>query len=325
MADKAATTELHAEPLPSLLPSPFEFDLETATRLGARAEGVEIVNIDNVSGDPGIPAKVPVALHRGETPAAKSIKLLFEDYRQFPARKTGTANVQTFDSFCTLTNRHKTDDSAIFADMDWRKPAFTTVVDYHELQNGGKADNGKHRIHYAFPLSEEWKKWMEMNSQTMKQQDFAWFLEDRILEVSSPTEEDKALYETQFGTKIALASQLVELSRGLNVRVDSKVKNAQTLNSGEATIQFEETHTDAAGQPLKVPGLFMLYIAPFFMGDKVRVPVRLRYRVKDGNIFWFYDIYRPDLVITEFVRGALFEAERLTSLPTFEGAPEMPA
>lgn len=321
MADKAASTELQAEPL---LP-PLAIDLGIMSDLGTKANGVEIIEIDNVAGDPGLPAKIPVALHRGKEPSARAVKSLFEDYRLFPTRKTGTANVRTFESFCDLTNRHKTDNSAIFANTDWKQPTFTTVVDYHELKNGGSAANGKHRIHYAFPLSEEWQKWMQMNSQPMKQQDFAWFLEDRILEVSSPTKEDVALFEEQFGTKIALASQLVELSRGLNVRVDSKVKNAQTLNSGETSIQFEETHTDAAGQPLKVPGLFMLHIAPFFMGDKVRVPVRLRYRVKDGNIFWFYDIYRPDLVITEFVRATLFEAKEKTLLPAFEGSPEMPA
>jgi len=269
-----------------------------------------------------VPDVIPVALKRGDQPGISSLASLFGEYRQHPQHKKGTANAQTFESFCALTNRHKTADSVIFANMDWREPSLTTIVDYHQNQPGGLADNGKHRIHYAFPLSEEWKKWLEMNSQPMKQQDFAWFLEDRILEVSSPEQAD-LVYEEQFGTKIALASQLVELSRGLNLRVDATVKNAHTLQSGETSIQFEETHTDAAGAPIKVPGLFMLYIAPFFMGDKVRIPVRLRYRVQGGKIFWFYDIYRPDLFITEFVRASLFEAKRETELPAFEGSPEM--
>lgn len=304
--------------------TPFEFDLDTAARLGAKAEGVEIVTLAAPKDMPGVPAEIPVALIRGENPSVASVAQLFDHYRDHPKRKTGTAKAQTFESFCALTNRHKTPDSAIFADMDWQAPSLTAVIDYHQNRSGGTAANGKHRIHYPFPLSEEWKKWMEMNGQPMKQQDFAWFLEDRILEVSSPTDEDRA-YEDQFGTRIALASQLIELSRGLNIKVDSTVKNAQTLQTGETSIQFEETHTDAAGQPLKVPGLFMLYISPFFMGDKVRIPVRLRYRVGGGKIIWFYDIYRPDLFITEFVRATLAEARRQVDLPIFEGTPEMPA
>lgn len=321
MADKATTAELAQG---EALLSPFAIDLETAAKLGAKADGVEIVTLKKPTGMVGVPDEIPVALTRGNNPGAFSVAQMFGFYREHPQCKTGQSVAQTFESFCALTNRHKTADSAIFADMDWQKPSLTTIVDYHQNQPAGLAANGKHRVHYAFPLSEEWKAWMKMNGEPMKQQDFAWFLEDRILEVSSPLDEDRA-YEDQFGTKIALASQLVELSRGLNVRVDSNVKNAVTLQTGETSIQFEETHTDSSGQPLKVPGLFMLYISPFFMGDKVRIPVRLRYRVGGGKILWFYDIYRPDLFITEFVRTTLAETRRQVGLPTFEGTPEMSA
>ncbi|TIP21885.1 MAG: DUF2303 family protein, partial [Mesorhizobium sp.] len=72
----------------------------------------------------------------------------------------------------------------IFADADWRNPSFTAVIDYHEDVSGGLAAFGKHRIQYAFPLSEEWKKWIEMNGEPMKQAEFAYFLEDRVAELS---------------------------------------------------------------------------------------------------------------------------------------------
>ena len=321
MADKTATAELAAGA--TLLP-PLAVDLDIMAKLGTKADGVEIAYLSKPDGMLGVPDVIPVALKRGDQPGISSLATLFADYRRHPQKKSGQAAAQTFESFCTLTNRHKTPDSAIFADMDWTKPSLTAVIDYHQNQSAGLADNGKHRVHYAFPLSEEWKAWMKMNGEAMKQQDFAWFLEDRILEVSSPAAEDLA-YEEQFGTKIALASQLVELSRGLNLRVDSSVKNAHVLQSGETSMQFEETHTDAAGQPLKVPGMFMLYISPFFMGDKVRIPVRLRYRLVGGKVMWFYNIYRPDLVITEAVRAKLFDAKRETDLTAFEGTPEMSA
>lgn len=304
------------------LPGCLGFDLGVAAELGSLAKGVEIGTLKNVSNLPGLPAEVPVALRRGDMPTVESLDRLFEPYRIHPTRKTGTAQAQTFESFCDLTNRHKTGNSAIFANIDWRKPTLTTVIDYHEAVNGGKADFAKHRIHYPFPLSEEWKKWVEKDGDPMQQNEFAWFLEDRIVEVSSPTEEDKALYESQFNTKIALASQLVELSRGLSVRVDATVKAATTLQTGEGQIAFEETHKGDDGKPLKVPGLFMLYIAPFFMGEKVRIPVRLRYRPVNGKIVWFYNIFRPDQFVTQHIRDTLFEAADKTGLPTYSGSPE---
>jgi len=308
---------------PATIPSPFALDLDVAARLGAEAKGVEIVMVKAPEGMVGLPAEIPVALHRGEVPSHHGLAHLFADYRLFPQRKTGQAVALTFETFCDLVNRHRTDHSAIFADTDWRKPALTAVIDYHQNLNGGRADNGKHRVRYAFPLSDEWKAWIGTDGQAMRQEEFAWFLEDRVAELSSPTDHEKVTYEAQFATTIATPAQVVELSRGLKLAVDTRVKSAVTLQSGEGQIAWEETHNGTDGKQIKVPGLFMLYIAPFFMGDKIRIPVRLRYRIKDGATSWFYQIYRPDLAITEHVRQHLIDARNRTDLPTFEGTPEM--
>ncbi|MER8478391.1 DUF2303 family protein [Mesorhizobium sp. M1163] len=304
--------------------SPFGVDLDTAAKLGAKAEGVELSTLTNAARMAGLPDVIPVALKRGDHPGVEDVSGLFERYRLYPSRKTGQAMAQTFEAFCNLTVRHQTGHSAIFANMDWRKPTLTTIVDYHEL-DAGHANFGKHRVHYAFPLSEEWQKWVAGDGAKMDQGDFAWFLEDRVAELSSPTEDEKLQYERDFATTIATPAQLVELSRGLQVNVESKVKASTTLQSGEGQIAWEETHNGADGKPLKVPGIFMLNIAPFFMGEKVRIPVRLRYRPAGGKVVWFYQIYRPDQFITQHVRDVLGEAREKTGLPTYEGTPEMAA
>lgn len=300
----------------------FQNEVDTIAQLAERAGGVEIENVTLPKGFVGLPAEVPLALIRGDNPQVKAIDNVLEQYRIHPARKKGTAIAQTFASFCELTNRHKTDDSAIFADMDWRKPSLTTVVDYHPDESAGDADWLQHRIHYAYPLSDEWKAWMEADGKAMEQKDFAWFLEDRVPELSAPTDEEKIRYERDFATTIATPSQVVELSRGLQVNVAAQVKAATTLQSGEGEIRFVEEHQGADGKPLKVPGIFILSIAPFFMGEKVRIPVRLRYRITGGKTVWFYQVYRPDQFITEHVRATLFDAAAKTELPTFEGKPE---
>lgn len=307
----------------SPITSPFEFDIGVAAKLGVEARSAEIATLKAPEEMLGVPSEIPVALYRGENPAVATVADLFERYRRHPQAKTGQAEVQTFEAFVNLVNRHKTDDSVIFADAEWRKPSFTAIIDYHQDASGGLAGNGRHRVHYAFPLSEEWKKWIEGDGQPMKQDAFAWFLEDRVAELSSPEDHEKVTYEAQFATTIATPAQLVELSRGLQVRVDAKIKATHTLQTGEGQISWEETHNGSDGKPLKVPGLFMLNIAPFFMGEKVRIPVRLRYRPQNGSVIWFYQIYRPDLHITEHVRGTLADARAKTELPTFEGRPEM--
>ena len=297
---------------------------EFIAQLGAEAAGVTIEHV----APPvmiGMPDSVPIGVVHGRQPSLLDLSQYFERYRTRPEQKRGVATALTFESFCDLTNRHKTEHSAVFANTEWREPSLTAVIDYHENVPDGLAENGKHRVHYAFPLSEEWKTWIKGDGQKMTQADFAYFLEDRVAELSSPFEAEVITYQRDFATTVATPSQLVQLSRGLQVHVGTKVKAMHTLQSGEGQIQWEESHSDADGKALKVPGIFILQIAPFFMGEKIRVPVRLRYRPSGGEVIWTYHIYRPDQAITEHVRATLAEARERTGLPAYEGKPEMAA
>lgn len=280
-----------------------------------------VVDVELIDTPHGIPTSIPVLLNK-KAGSATSLKPLFDAWRTHPERKTGTASVTTLESFIDLANRHKTDDSVIFANTDWTKPSLTAVIDYHRKANGGNADYGQHRIHYQFPLSEEWQAWQAQNGKVMDQQDFATFIEDHLQELSAPDSEEAEYYQQLFGFKVAYPNELQALSRGLSVTVNQNVKSNVVLQSGEGEIVFEEDHRDAQGNKFTVPGLFILNIAPFFLGDTCRIPVRLRYRVRGGAAVWFYNIYRPDKHITEQVRRDLENAASATALPHFQGAPE---
>lgn len=310
--------------------------LKELVALAGQARGIDIVPISAPDGAEGLPATIPVGLRHGTTPELVDLSKLFEPWREHPRRKTGTATAQTLESFIALVNRHKTDDSAIFADTSWEKPSFQAVIDYHE-QNGITVDGAaaqppenyvgtpghlRHRIAYAFPLSEEWQAWVKMDGEPMSQADFAAFIEEHIRELASPLDTEKVEIERDFMTAVATPADMMKLSRGLQVNVNSVAKAAVTLQTGEGQIAWSEEHNDADGKPLKVPGVFILNIAPFFMGDKARIPVRLRYRLNGGKVVWSFSIYRPDIHVTERVREDLDRVGRDTGLPTFEGAPE---
>jgi uncharacterized protein YfdQ (DUF2303 family) len=317
-------TNVMAEPLLPSLAFTFEGStIEKIAELGTKAHGIEVVTITAPEDLVGVAREIPVAIVHGQQPQLIDVSRHFESYRTFPGLKRGTAHALTLESFIELTKRHKTTDSAVFANTDWKKPTFTAVIDYHPDESRGAADNGKHRIHYAFPLSEEWKAWTEQNGQPMEQAEFAAFLEDRIAELASPEESEKKDLEQAFATTIATPADLIQLSRGLQVNVEAVVKSAVTLQTGEGQIAWEETHRDQDGKPLKVPGIFVLSIAPFFMGEKVRIPVRLRYRKSGSRLVWFYQLYRPDLHVTQRVREDLANVAMTTELPAFEGTPEM--
>lgn len=286
--------------------------------------GSELVTIKLPSPIYGLPQEVPAFLDR-ESGTVRSVKDLVESYRTAPQRKSGTAKAFTLESFIELTDRHKTEDTVIFANTDWQKPSLTTVVDYHKI-NSVDADNLKHRINYEFPLSEEWQAWTNLNAKRLSQEEFAAFIEDHIADLATPDEAEELDFQNKFSFKIAFPSQMVELSRGLQVNADTRVKNVVSLQNGTAHIVFEEEHQtlDKNGNRLDVPGMFILSVAPFFNGETARIPVRLRYRKTPGGLEWFYQLYRPDFYVTEQVRRDLTRAAGNTMLPHYEGTPENP-
>ena len=87
-------------------------------------------------------------------------------------------------------------------------------------------------------------------------------------------------------------------------------------------VQYEASHTDGSGQPIKVPNLFMIAIPVFDRGDVFRIAARLRYRTLGGRVEWFYDLYRADKVFRVAIDEAAAFAATNTGLPMFSGTPE---
>ncbi|GEM_PF-6847773 len=134
-------------------------------------------------------------------------------------------------------------------------------------------------------------------------------------------------YQNKFSFKVAFPTQLVELSRGLQVNADIRVKNVVNLQNGTAQIVFEEEHQtlDKQGNRINVPGMFILPASPFFGGETARIPVRLKYNKTAGGVAWLYQLYRPEFHVNKQVRADMTRAAADTDLPHFEGTPETTA
>jgi len=267
-----------------------------------------------------------------------------EPFRAAPRRRDGVAIMRDIDSFVAHVNRFKDQHTALFADPTPSAPVIVAVLDYHEDGAAGAPRFGKHRTRYAFPLSDEWQAWTKSDGAKMSQADFAAFIEEHIQDIGDPAsagdtaKEFAELIQAQF----ASASKLLELSRGLNVTVESRVNQAVNLASGEVQMSFTEAHKDGASAnasaPIKVPGAFLVTIPVFKPGIQVRLDshepektpklyrhklaARLRYRVQGGHVTWWYSLYRVqenfDAAIAELCRYAQNE----TGVPLFVGSPE---
>lgn len=259
---------------------------------------------------------------------------LFDQFRDRPRFRHGLATMLSIDSLIAHVNRFKDEGSAIFANDDRAAPSITAVLDYSlagpSIDAGGPLPRfGKHRSSFAFPLSDEWKAWAEMNGQQMAMPDFAAFLENRLPDVLFVEDEDdlaedvRRLVDTLGGRgTIATPNKLMELARGLQVNENAIAQEAVNLATGEGVIRFQTSHTDETGAPLKVPALFLIAIPVFRNGPLYRIAARLRYRKNGGRLSFWYDLWRLDRTFDHAFSEAVQRVQDETELPVFIGKPE---
>lgn len=259
----------------------------------------------------------------------KSLKPLIDEWRTAPERRRGTTTTDRVQSFIDLTNRFSDENSALFArgaidpDTNDITATLTAILDYHPAAPESTPDNARfcdHRIKYAFPVSREMATWCGQNRKKMAQPDFAAFIENNIADISTAPDKFTVPGFDALCPKFANPSDMVNLSRGLEITTKETVKGYTRLSSGETEIQYVSEHKNTNGKPLKLPDFFLIQIPIFNGGAVYRVPVRLRFRVADGAVTWWFDIYRIDLAFEQAFTESCGAAQTMTKLPLFYGS-----
>lgn len=235
--------------------------------------------------------------------SVKNITPLLDEYKLAPWRKSGSTSLHTCAAFISWTNNHATNSTVIFADAPSLR--FTSVIDYHagsdNVETG--AAFGRFRAVYSCPTSIEWSAWTKADGKMMSQQEFAEFLEDRVLDIAQVALEDLPLRVRdaiqQLQSKVAGPAEVMALSRGLAVNIKEKAEVKYDPSSGQRTVRFDETHRDSNGVAIKIPDLFVIKVPIFLEGAVYTIPVRLRYRVREGAVSWFFNIWRPEIHVKD--------------------------
>lgn len=259
----------------------------------------------------------------------ESLKRYLDEYLPRPERRTGTVVLTELSSLAEYINLYKAPETLVYIDdRNITEPRIAVVFDEHEPLMPVKPPKPQpgwreHRAGYAFPLTPEWRAWVDVSKRPLTQAEFAAFLEDHVTDVVSPTDpgEPARKMAEDLGITLAGPAKLLELSRGLSINVDQKVVQAQNLSSGEGKLVFEETHKDAGGAPISVPGAFAIAVPVFRGGDLYRIPVRLKYRLTGGRLQWNLTPYRMDQVFENAIEGAAQDLRKKTAVTVLRGAP----
>ena len=256
----------------------------------------------------------------------------FDKWAAAPRFRKGTAKLTDLSSFIAHANRYKDSHTLVFANDDRTAPSMTAVLNYHEAGAEGEPRFGDHRSHFAFPLSDEWKAWKEMNAEPMQMAGFARFLEDHIVdvmpthlvEIAGDDEGTQRFVDTLGGLgRIADPAQLMLLASNLHINEHSTISQAQVLSSGEVKLDFQSSHEATQnGNSITMPTMFIVGIPVFKNGPAYQIFARLRYRKQGSALSFWFELWRDDRVFDRAFDESVSRVQDETGLTVLMGTDE---
>ncbi|MBF0214212.1 MAG: DUF2303 family protein [Magnetococcales bacterium] len=199
--------------------------------------------------------------------SAKSLEVLMS----VPSRTRATVTVNAATSFIDYFNAHATKDSVIFAQVDQNK--ITGVIDYPEP---GKTSWASHRLVYECVTSREYEIWKGKNGVPMTQAAFSEFIDANLVDFVEP---DGAV--------------MLEVATSLEMKKTVDFQSGHRLQDGTIQFVFNEDSKATAGKgKLQIPAEFAIALPIFRNGTAYRLQAKLRYRIKDGVLSFWFDIPR---------------------------------
>ena len=232
-------------------------------------------------GEPRSPVGEPGAGIFTVVPKNYEVKSL-EDFLPHPLRIEENVSLQDADSFIAYVNSFKIGASRIFFDVEDEE--FTAILDYHDAAQPSWCG---HVATFKPRRSEEFKAWMDANRKQMTQIEFARFLEENLPDIVEPN-----------------SAELLQVALNFEAKKTVEFSSGARLNNGQIQFQYDEIVRGTTQKgTLEVPETFVLGIPIHVNGPAYRMQVRLRWRLQEGKLAFWYEIVRPH----RYVEDALAE------------------
>lgn len=225
-----------------------------------------------------------------------------EKFRETPRRKIGTYNVHDAESFNAYVAKHGDDSTEVWADV--KAARITGVLNAHE--NGAAYPRWEdHRVVYAVQHTPAWLAWAKLDGHMGDQSTLAEHLEDRALDILSPS-----------------AADMLELAQTFQATIGVTFESSKRLSSGERQLEYREQVDAKAGKAgqLGIPDSFVIAMRPFEGADPFKLTARLRYRITGGTLRIGYKLERPEDMLREAFLTVVENVAEGISVPVFRGS-----
>lgn len=225
-------------------------------------------------------------------PNGYSVKNL-EHLMEFPLRKRGAIVTTNSEGFIEYLQKHSTPDaSTIYADVDSEQSRckLLAVIDDNSSDYAAWRE---HTCKFEPKLSVEWSRWSVGNNKTMSQAAFAAWLEDNLPDIASVP-------------GFPSGTEILQMALGFEANSEKKFRSKINLQSGGVQFEFVEDETKDTRTKMIVFERFTIGV-PVFDGSTNAYPVeaRLKYREKNGEVTFWYQLIRPDRVFKSAVADEL--------------------
>lgn len=267
---------------------------ETLARVLPKAELV-------FTATPGADVVQHIAVPLGHELKTVDLEHLLPNPRQLKA----TAALGDSESFIAYVNRHAQANAVVWCNFEPKnaKLDFVAVFDEHS-HAGGPAGWRRHRATFSPGMSKEWETWLGSNGsgKTKGQVEFAEFIEANENDITAVEGFPTSLQMHQMATEFV-------------ARQDQVLKSTVRLQNGGVQLTYIADSDAGTTEAMKLFEKFAIGIPVFWQipkGDEpiagYRIDARLKYRMNQGKVSFFYELIRPDLV---HQRAALELIERV--------------
>jgi uncharacterized protein YfdQ (DUF2303 family) len=244
-----------------------------------------------------VPADLPGAGVFTVVPRDYEVKDL-ETFLPRPLRIKQEVVLYDTDSFIAYVKDFMTGATLIFFDV--QQETFNAAFDYHEIE---KPSWCAHSAAFKPRRSVEFTTWMDTNRKQMTQVEFARFLEENLPDVVEPNSAELLQVALTFEAK-----KSVEFSSGVR------------LSNGQIEFQYDEIVRGAAQKgKIEVPEKFVLGVPIHVNGPAYRIDVRLRWRLQEGKVAFWYEVIRPHRLIEHALKEISQRIATETALPLLAG------
>jgi uncharacterized protein YfdQ (DUF2303 family) len=232
-------------------------------------------------------------------PTGYELKSL-EEFLPHPLRVKEAVQLHETESFIEYVNEYRRPGTHIFFCQETER--FVAVLDFHE--NPATPNWCDHVSSYQPTRSPEFKTWSAYDRKTMTQVDFARFLEENMPDIVEPA-----------------SAHMLEVALTFEAKKSVEFSSGVRLPSGQIQFEYNEVIRGTSQKgAMEVPEKFFLGIPIHVNEPNWRFEARLRWRLQEGKVVFWYELVRPHRQVEQALKEIRERIASKTTVPVLAGA-----